>query len=81
MEKKESVPGIPRLVVGVLQFHAEQSSFFMIGGWRRRVAIFFLRLFWFNLLLWSQMVVELKTLTVPNATDDLPDLLPLQFSR
>lgn len=29
--------------------------------------------------LFSQMALELKTLTVPNGTDDLPDLLPLQF--
>lgn len=29
--------------------------------------------------LFSQMALELKTLTVPNTSNDLPDLLPLQF--
>lgn len=50
------------------------------GGWGG-LAIFHRRLLSLihSFPLFSQMALELKTLTVPNATDDLPDLLPLQF--
>lgn len=45
------------------------------------VAIFHRRLFGLihSFPHFSQMALELKSLTVPNATDDLPDLLSLQF--